>query len=281
MSHRLASLVTAVAIAIAGLGTAGAQDPAGRTLTIEDLFRIESVSGAVVSPDGDQVAYVVRTSDLEKNSSASAIWMVPVAGGEPRRMTRGDSTAASPRFSPDGRKLSFLATRGEGAKRQVWALDLSGGEAQPITDVKQGVNAYEWAPDAQRLALMIRDAAPERAEGAPQPPWVIDRLQFKRDYAGYLNRLRPHLYVLDLESAEMKQLTRGDYDDSSPTWSPDGTRIAFVSNRTAEPDSNYDTDVWVVDADPTGIPACGHCLYRFQSKQYTGVMFCNFAADCK
>lgn len=254
MSYRFASLLLTVAIAGAGPGVAGAQDPGGRALTIEDLFRIERVSSAVVSPDGGHVAYVVGTSDLAKNSETSAIWMVPVAGGESRRMTTADSSASSPRFSPDGRWLSFLATRGEGAEQQVWVIDLRGGEAQPITDVKQGVRGYEWAPDAQRLALLIRDEAPEPAEGAPQPPWVIDRLQFKRDYVGYLNRLRPHLYVLDLASEELKQLTSGDYDDSSPTWSPDGNRIAFVSNRTAEPDSNYDTDVWVVDANPTGEP---------------------------
>jgi len=254
MSYRLVSLVAAVAVAGAGAGMAEAQDPGGRTLAVEDLYRIERVSSAVVSPDGGQVAYVVGTSDLEKNSTTSAIWMVPVAGGEPRRMTAATSSAGSPRFSPDGRLLSFLATRGEGARQQVWAIDLSGGEARPITDVKQGVRGYEWAPDSRRLALMIRDQAPERAEGVPQPPWVIDRLQFKRDYAGYLNRLRPHLYVLDVESSELAQLTNGDYDDSSPTWSPDGSRIAFVSNRTAEPDSNYDTDVWVVDVSPSGAP---------------------------
>lgn len=254
--YRFGSLVAVAAIVATG-AVAGAQESEGRYLTIADLFRLESVSLAAVSPDGAQVAYLVGTADLEGNKRASAVWLVPVAGGDPRRMTAEDAAASRPRFSPDGRWLSFLATRGEGAKQQVWGLDLSGGEAQQLTKVKQGVRGYEWAPDAKRLALVVRDEGPEREEDAPQRPWVVDRLQFKRDYVGYLDRLRPHLYVLDLASGELTQLTRGDYDHSSPVWSPEGTRIAFVSNRTAEPDSNYNTDIWVIDvaAGANSVPA--------------------------
>ena len=68
---------------------------------------------------------------------------------------------------------------------------------------------------------------------------------------GYLDRRRNHIYVFDVAEKKTVQITSGDYDDSSPVWSPDGTTIAFVSNRTDEPDSNYNTDVWLVDADNT------------------------------
>ena len=81
---------------------------------------------------------------------------------------------------------------------------------------------------------------------------MIDRLQFKRDYAGYLDRRRTHLYVQDVapgEEHEAVQITSGDYDDSQPAWSPDGRLIAFVSNRTEEPDANSNSDIWVVAAD--------------------------------
>ena len=78
---------------------------------------------------------------------------------------------------------------------------------------------------------------------------MIDRLQFKEDYTGYLDHRRNHIYVYDLESKKLTQVTSGDYDDSSPAWSPDGTTIAFVSNRTEEPDANVNTDLWLVDAD--------------------------------
>ncbi|MEE8584271.1 MAG: S9 family peptidase, partial [Acidobacteriota bacterium] len=84
----------------------------------------------------------------------------------------------------------------------------------------------------------------------PQP-WVIDRLQFKRDNIGYLDRRRTHLYVFDLESKKLTQITSGDYEDRDPAWSPDGKLVAFASNRTDEPDGNSNSDIWIVSADNT------------------------------
>ncbi|MBK7729665.1 MAG: PD40 domain-containing protein, partial [Gammaproteobacteria bacterium] len=86
------------------------------------------------------------------------------------------------------------------------------------------------------------------------PPWVIDRLQFKEDYVGYLDRRRTHIHVLTSLPAPVK-LTTGDYDDSEAAWSPDGSHIAFTSNRSSEPDSNSNTDIWVVDSATDKTPA--------------------------
>ncbi len=221
-------------------------------MTVDDAFRLTSVSSPALSPDGALVAYVVSTRSLEDDEGRSDVWVVPVAGGEPRRMTWHDASASSPEFSPDGRMLTFLASRGEDAETQVWAMDLGGGEARALTGVAQGVGDYAWAPDSGRLALSIRNASPEREPGARPPPWVVDRLQFKRDYAGYLDRRRVHVFMYDIRSKTLTRLTEGDYDHSSISWSPDGSRLAFTANRTEEPDANYDTDVWVVDVAATG-----------------------------
>jgi len=226
-----------------------------RNLTVDDYFRMQRVSDPQISPDGKWVAFVISTRDLKENKSESRIWMVPVEDGEAIPMTAKGSSAWRPRWSPDGKYLSFLAARGDD-KTQVWTLFRKGGDSVQLTEVPQGVKSYDWSPDSSKLLLTIKDPKPEELEGAKSKdkkktpkPWVIDRLQFKQDYIGYLDRRRTHLYVFDVESKTTTQITSGDFDDSEPVWSPDGKFVAFVSNRTNEPDSNYNTDIWVVAAD--------------------------------
>ncbi len=235
---------------------AGSGSAAPRRLGIDDYLALESVGAPLISPDGEWVAYTVGSIDAEKNERESAVWKVARAGGDPLRMTGEGSYASAPRWSPDGKYLSFLAARG-GAATQVWALNRLGGEAQPLTAVEQGVEAYEWAPAGDRLVLVIKDPDPAEVasekgagKGADTPkPWVIDRLLFKTDGVGYLDRRRTHLYVFETASNKLTQLTGGDFDDSEPAWAPDGRSLAFVSNRSDNPDANYDTDIWLTSAD--------------------------------
>lgn len=244
------------------VATAASQTPK-RPINIDDFFKMKEVSGPQVSPDGKWIAYTVSETDIKEDERETRIWMVATAGGEAMPMTAKGYSAGSPRWSPDGKYLSFLASRGKDKKgeerpSQVWALNRLGGEAQALTKVKQGVSGYEWSPDGKRLLLIIRDPKPEeltedKEDDKKPKPYVIDRLQFKRDNIGYLNRFRRHLYVLTVgdEKAEPVQITSGDYDEASPEWSPDGKSIAFVSNRTKEPDGNPDSNIWIVSPDNT------------------------------
>ena len=117
--------------------------------------------------------YTVSETDLKTDKSETRVWMAPLAGGEALPMTAKGSSAGTPRWSPDGKYLTFLATRTEG-KTQVWALNRLGGEAQQLTTIKQGVNGYAWSPDGKRLLLPIQDPqpdAPEKEDKKKPEPW--------------------------------------------------------------------------------------------------------------
>ncbi len=222
-----------------------------RYVEIDDSFKIKRVSDPRISYDGKWVAYTVRTSIFDKEKRETQIWMISADGGDAIPMTMEGTSASSPQWSPDGKYLSFLASRNDN-KTQVWALNRLGGEAQQLTHVKQGVSGYKWSPDGKRLLLSIRDEDPDAVkEGKKKKPkpWVITRLQFKRDYVGYLNDLKMHMYVQNVGDTVLTQITSGNYDENSPVWSPDGKRVAFVSNRTEDPDANSNRDIWIVSAD--------------------------------
>src|SRR5690349_9627487 len=239
---------------------------APRAITIDDFFQIRDVSQPELSPDGQWVTYAVRRRMLKEDKNEQRLWMIPTHGGDAFPLTAEGVSSGHARWSADGKYISFLSAR-DGGKNQVWLLDRRGGEAVRLTDAAQGVEDFEWSPDSTRLVLILRDPKPEDLEaaknkekpaaGAPlpakpktPPPFVIDRLQFKRDTVGYLDRRRTHLYVFDVASKSLTQVTSGDFDDDEPAWSPGGMRIAFTSNRSQpDPDRTYNKDIWIVAAD--------------------------------
>jgi len=252
-------LFVVIALSIAALSLIASAQPAKRAITLADMAKIKSVGDPQRSPEGKWVAFTVGSTDADKDKHDSDIWMVSWDGSQQVRLTSSPDGESSPRWSPDGRFLSFLASRGtEDEKKlgaQVWLLNRVGGEAQRLTEIKGGVSSYAWSPDSKRLVIVSQDInpadEPEKMEGwkrKTKPPVVIDRYHFKQDREGYLQRFYSHLYLFDWESRKVETLTSSPYDDENPVWSPDSTRIAFVSNRAPDPDRTEDSNVYVIEA---------------------------------
>lgn len=218
----------------------------------DDIFKIQNVSDPQLSPDGNWVAYVVSTTDAKADKSSTDIWMVSFDGKTTRRITYSTDSESSPRWSPDGKYLSFLSSRpGPNKGNQIWILDLAGGEARQLTDFKGRLQSYEWSPDSKRFALVIGDAEPEAETPNQAPkPIVLDRYKIKQDVQGYLQTTgrRGYIYLYDIEGKKLDRLTKGKVDEGSPSWSPDGSKIAFFSNRQPDPDRNPAAQIFVVES---------------------------------
>src|SRR5437867_5291700 len=235
--------------------------PARRLLKLDDLERMREVRDPWCSPDGRWVAYVVSAIDVKEDKSTSHIWMVSFDGMSDRQMTSSRESETSPRWSLDGKYLSFTSSRpGKARGNQVWLLDRIGGEATQLTEVKGRLQSYEWSPDSKRLALVIGDPDPEAEPPAPAEgsggsrpktpkPIVIDRYKFKQDGQGYLLSGRhSYIYLFDIATKKLERLTTGKWDEAAPSWSPGGDRIAFMSNHAPDPDRDPSSQLYVAEA---------------------------------
>jgi len=244
------------------------QTPAKGLLKVDDLDRLAEVANPQVSPDGKWIAYTVSTVDREDDKNVTSIWMVSWDGSQNVRLTYGTESESSPRWSPDGKYLSFVSSRAGKAKgSQIWLLDRRGGEARQLTHIKDfSISQYEWSPDSSKLLLVLRKkeepdeeskkGADAAAKEKPPKPVIIDRYHFKEDVEGYLDaKAHNHLFRFEIATEKLDPLTPDQpFDETNPAWSPDGALIAYVSDRDKDPDRSDNTDVFVIDAHPGATP---------------------------
>ena len=134
----------------------GAASAGTRILGLDDLARLQEVSDPQVSPQGDWVAYTVSTVDSANDKRVTNIWMVSWDGKQRVQLTYSPESEHAPRWSPDGKSISFLSARpGKAKGTQVWVMDRRGGEARQLTEIKGKVQDYVWSPDSRRLAVVV------------------------------------------------------------------------------------------------------------------------------
>jgi dipeptidyl aminopeptidase/acylaminoacyl peptidase len=226
----------------------GADAPAARRfLTPDDFYRVQDVSEPRVSPDGLWVAYVVTINDRQSDEARSAIWMVSWDGSQRLALTAAADGTDKPKWSPDGRYLSFMSTPSGSDKAQIMLLDRRGGDARQLTSVGGDVGEYAWSPDGKHLVFTME--ASDASSGSPPKPMVIDALHFKQDEDGYLTQDRTrHLYSFDVESRHLEQLTSdAAFNEDLPAWSPDGRQIVFIRTHEQGPDQDGREDIDVID----------------------------------
>ncbi len=201
-------------------------------------------------PDGERIAFVVTKMDLEADEYRRRIWLWD--GAKARPLTSGP-TDTTPRWSPDGKMLAFLRKEeGDEAKPQLALLDMSGGEADLVTDFDLGVTEIEWSPEGDRIAVVAAEWIPDLADLDPDErkrrPRRVTRFPYRFDNMGWVGDRRKHIHVVDTLGGDATQITSGDCNESNVTWHPDGETLAFVSSRHEQRGLDPGSQVWTVPA---------------------------------
>ncbi len=210
---------------------------------INDLINVKRVGDPQLSPDGRTVAYVVGTVDKAANRTLNQVWIVGIDGRDQRQLTTGTSSASSPRWAPDGKKLAYV-TGG-----QIWTMDGDdGGDKRQVTKLSSGGSQPVWSPDGRWIAFLsevypacqtdeCNKTEDEKAEASKVKAHVTERLLFKH-WDTWTDRKRTHVFLISAGGGTARDITPGDFDSppygaasgTDMAFSPDGRYLAYLRN---------------------------------------------------
>jgi dipeptidyl aminopeptidase/acylaminoacyl peptidase len=228
-----------------------------QSLTPEILVYDFTIAGAPqIAPDGERIVHTLTQTDAETRKSTSHLWLCNVDGSDRRQLTQHGERNGGARWSPDGRSVAFVSSRGN--LRGIYILSLNGGEAREITSHRHAISGLAWSPDGTQLAYATvfdpdnPDEAEPLEDAAPKVR-VTRRARYKTDGRGYHGDIRTQLFVVDLATGERTRLTSGPRSYYAPAWSPDGTQLAA---QTTDEDGDY-TLLAIVEVATSGITYIG------------------------
>jgi dipeptidyl aminopeptidase/acylaminoacyl peptidase len=224
---------------------------------VSDTEKLISVADPQISPDDKSIALMVARTNMKEDSTDSEIVLINIATGEQRVLTSGHKHASSPRWSPDGRSLAFIAESSEekDAAPQVFVLPMDGGDAKKITNATDGVEQFAWRPDGKMMAYVTPDAVDKKAIAAHHDAFQVGDTDYLETAAGQPS----HVWLVSADGGEAKRITSGTWSlpvvyppspPSSPlSWSPDGKSLLITRQETAEPGDGFDVAIQVLDVD--------------------------------
>ncbi|HZS45902.1 MAG TPA: S9 family peptidase [Blastocatellia bacterium] len=196
-------------------------------ITPEQTLNRRQISDVRFSPDGERIAFTV-TEPPKGNSRLTHIWIMYVRTHELRQFTASTKSETSPRWSPDGKRLAFISGRED--TPQIYLIPIDGGEAIKLTEGKNGIQSFEWSPDGSQIAFLAQEPktdAEEKKERDKDDAHVIDK-----------SEKHARLWIIDVATKKVRQLTSGPWAVSDPKWLPQGDRLIALATDHPELDLN-------------------------------------------